>query len=56
MNREDGRPLLACAACKEERCCSTECQRKCWKAHKKECKKIEPQETKEVKQVKEVKE
>lgn len=35
--REDGRALLVCARCKEEKYCSTECQKKCWKTHKKAC-------------------
>jgi hypothetical protein len=35
--REDGKALLVCARCKEEKYCSTECQKRRWKAHKKEC-------------------
>jgi hypothetical protein len=37
MSREDGRKLLMCARCKEEKYCSTECQKKRWEMHKKEC-------------------
>lgn len=36
--REDGRALLLCARCKEEKYCSTDCQKKRWKQHKRECK------------------
>ena len=36
-SREDGKALLLCARCKEEKYCSTECQKKRWKKHKKEC-------------------
>ncbi|KAJ4369651.1 hypothetical protein N0V83_005413 [Neocucurbitaria cava] len=36
--REDGKPLLICARCKDEKYCSAECQKKRWKSHKKECK------------------
>lgn len=36
--REDGRPLLQCARCKDDQYCSTECQKKEWKKHKKVCK------------------
>jgi hypothetical protein len=32
-----GKDLLLCARCKGEKYCSTECQRKCWKVHKRTC-------------------
>jgi hypothetical protein len=35
--RGDGKPLQVCARCKERRYCSTECQTKHWKVHKKVC-------------------
>lgn len=33
--------LLACGRCKKQAYCSPECQRPHWKAHKKECKRVE---------------
>jgi hypothetical protein len=36
--RDDGRALLVCARCKDEMYCSTDCQRKRWKTHKRNCK------------------
>ncbi|KAH9882986.1 hypothetical protein J1614_000352 [Plenodomus biglobosus] len=36
--KEGGGDLLLCARCKSQRYCSSECQKKCWKAHKKNCK------------------
>jgi hypothetical protein len=35
--RDDGKALLVCARCKEEKYCSTDCQKKRWKNHKREC-------------------
>jgi hypothetical protein len=35
--RDDGRKLLICARCKSEKYCSTECQKRRWKAHKRNC-------------------
>jgi len=35
--RDDDKPLLMCARCKEEKYCSTDCQKKRWKKHKREC-------------------
>jgi hypothetical protein len=35
--REGGKMLLMCARCREEKYCSTECQKKMWKKHKGEC-------------------
>lgn len=35
--REEGRVLLLCARCKEEKYCSTDCQKNRWKKHKREC-------------------
>jgi hypothetical protein len=35
--RDDGKALLMCARCKEEKYCSTGCQKKRWKKHKREC-------------------
>jgi hypothetical protein len=35
--RDDGKALLVCARCKNEKYCSTDCQKKRWKTHKREC-------------------
>jgi len=35
--QEDGSDLMICAKCKEEKYCSIDCQRLCWKQHKREC-------------------
>jgi hypothetical protein len=35
--RADGKDLLVCARCKTEKYCSTGCQKKCWKVHKRAC-------------------
>ncbi|KAF2213895.1 hypothetical protein CERZMDRAFT_95923 [Cercospora zeae-maydis SCOH1-5] len=35
--RADGSPLLTCGKCKKRRYCSTDCQKKEWKSHKKVC-------------------
>jgi hypothetical protein len=35
--RDDGSTLLLCARCRTEKYCSTDCQKKRWKAHKKNC-------------------
>lgn len=35
--RDDGKALLICAKCKGEKYCSTECQKKMWKTHKRVC-------------------
>jgi hypothetical protein len=35
--REDGRQLLICGKCKKDKYCSTECQKKAWKSHKRDC-------------------
>lgn len=37
LERENGAALLLCAGCKKTKYCSIECQRSCWKAHKKQC-------------------
>jgi hypothetical protein len=37
VEREDGKALLQCARCKNERYCSTDCQKKRWKVHKESC-------------------
>lgn len=36
--RDNGKLPMVCARCKEEEYCSTECQKKRWKSHKRECK------------------
>lgn len=35
--RDDGKPLLLCARCKDQKYCSTQCQKRCWKMHKQSC-------------------
>jgi hypothetical protein len=35
--RDNGKLLMVCAKCKEEKYCSTDCQKKRWKSHKRHC-------------------
>jgi hypothetical protein len=35
--RLDGKDLFICARCKADKYCSVECQKKCWKIHKRTC-------------------
>lgn len=37
--KKGGGELKLCAGCNEEKYCSVKCQKRCWKAHKKVCKK-----------------
>ncbi|ORY08768.1 hypothetical protein BCR34DRAFT_603293 [Clohesyomyces aquaticus] len=37
LEREGGKALMRCARCKGQNYCSKECQKKCWKDHKRNC-------------------